>query len=184
MKLASTLESVTVYRQGAVCVRRAPVPGAPAGPRLTVVGLPLVAVPGSLRARVLDDAALHVLDVRAGFDVELGDEIDLAAEARALDLAQQEAGRIALAIDRLAREHAELAGLLPEFREPPRREGPRTAPIDAMLALVEFVEGRIDAVQARRRALVLELEDAKERERTAAARLREAGSAAGRHGRR
>lgn len=177
MKVASVLESVTVYRQGAVCTRIAKVePAAVEGARVRIVGLPLVAKPGSLRARV--DGEVHVVDVRAAFDVELGTETDLAAEARALEAAQQESGRISLAIDRIERELAEMRGLLPAFREPPRKQPPREAPLAAMLALGELVETRMTALGEKRRALAIELEDATERERTAAARLREAGSAA------
>jgi len=179
MKVASVLESVTVYRQGAVCTRTARVePVAVEDLRVRIVGLPLVAKPGSLRARVLDRADLHVVDVRAGFDVELGTDTDLAAEVRAVEAAQEHSGRVALAIDRIDRELAEMRGLLPSFREPPRREPPREAPLVAMLALGDLVETRMAELATRRRALAIELEDAKERERTAAARLREAGTAA------
>jgi hypothetical protein len=179
MKVASVLESVVVYRQGAVCTRTARVePAAIEEARVRIVGLPLVAKPGSLRARVDGGADLHVVDVRAGFDVELGSETDLAAEARAVQAAQEESGRIALAIDRTDRELAEMRGLLPSFREPPRKAPPREAPLVAMLALGDLVESRMASLGEKRRALAIELEDAKERERTAAARLREAGTAA------
>ena len=177
--VASVLESVTVYRQGAICVRTAQVVGgAVEGSQIRVVGLPLVAIATSLRARVTGDDAVHVLDVRAGFEVELGEQTDLAAEVRALEEATAQSLVTALAISRLERELAELGGLLPEFREPRRREGPRPAPVEAMLALAEFVDQRTEALHASRRKLAIELEDASERERTCAARLREAGAAA------
>lgn len=177
MDVASVLEKVTVYRHGAVCERTARL-DATGEVRVRVVGLPLSARATSLRARVVGDATIHVLDVRAAFDVSIGDEVDLAAEARAVEAAGRDALRLQQELEALERSLAELGALRPAFREPPRREGPRPAPLPAMLALGEFVDLRVDALQARRRALAIELEDARERERTAAARLHEAGTAA------
>lgn len=177
MDVASVLEKVTVYRHGAVCERSARL-DATGEARVRVVGLPLSARATSLRARVVGDAAVHVLDVRAAFDVAIGDDVDLAAEARAVEAAVRDTARLQQELEAVERALAELGALRPVFREPPRREGPRPAALPAMLALGEFVDLRVEAAQARRRTLAIELEDARLRERTAAARLQEAGTAA------
>jgi hypothetical protein len=178
MDVASVLEKVTVYRHGAVCERVARLGAAGGEARIRVVGLPLSARTTSLRARLVGADAVHVLDVRAAFDVTIGSEVDVAAEARALEAARQDTARLQQALEAVERGLAELGGLQPAFREPPRREGPRPAPLSAMIALGEFVDRRLDAAQTQRRALSLELADARERELTAAARLQEAGTAA------
>lgn len=178
MDVASVLEKVTVYRHGAVCERVARLDAPIGEAQVRVVGLPLSARATSLRARLVGTDAVHVLDVRAAFDVTIGAEVDLAAESRALEAARQDAARLQQELEAIEHGLAELGGLRPAFREPPRREGPRPAPLSAMIALGEFVDRRIEAAQARRRALSIELADARERERTAAARLQEAGTAA------
>src|SRR4051812_31514330 len=93
--LSSVLDAVTVYREGAVCVRRARVdagePGA-GDARVRFVGLPLALTPNSLRARLHASAApLRVLDVRASFEVQLGRDVDVAAEQAQLERAQDDA---------------------------------------------------------------------------------------------
>jgi len=93
MDVASVLEKVTVYRHGAVCERSARL-DATGEARVRVVGLPLSARATSLRARVVGDAAVHVLDVRAAFDVAIGDDVDLAAEARAVEAAVRDTARL------------------------------------------------------------------------------------------
>ncbi|HWB79805.1 MAG TPA: mucoidy inhibitor MuiA family protein, partial [Nannocystaceae bacterium] len=177
--VTSELRAVTVYRAGAVCTRVALLDDAAAAhTRLRVLGLPLALAAFSLRARVIGAAAeVVVLDVRAGFEVELGEEIDLASERTALDQARRERLRLQGLVDRIEREIVELRALQPRFREPPRREPPRAAPVSSMLALVELVDRRFETLAARRRELRRELEDAEESERLHERRLAEASSA-------
>lgn len=177
MKLASTLESVTVYRTGAVCLRTAPVSPADAARRFEVCGLPLATIVGSIRAAVVGDEGTGVVDVRPGFDVAIAQASDLSAESQALTAAEQECGRLSLQVDRLERQIGELRVLVPRFREPDADAPPRTADLAAMLALAEFVDGRLAEITARRRTVAEQLADARERQRSAAARLQEATSA-------
>jgi hypothetical protein len=175
--VVSELRAVTVYRAGAVCTRVAIVDDAAAAhDRLRVTGLPLALAAFSLRARIAGSDVV-VLDVRPGFEVELGEEIDLATERTALDQARRERQRLQALVDRVERELGELRALQPRFREPPRREPPRSAPLSSMLALVDLVDRRLDAIAAKRRELQRELEDAEESERLHERRLAEASSA-------
>lgn len=177
MKLASSLESVTVYRAGAVCLRVAPLSPAEGVGRFEVCGLPLATLVGSIRAGFVGDEGLGIVDVRPGFDVAIAEATDLSAEAQTLTATEQECGRLSLQVDRLERQLGELRTLMPRFREPESDKPPRTADLAAMLALAEFVDGRLAEVAARRREVAQALADARERQRTAAARLQEATSA-------
>ncbi len=180
MNVTSTLESVTIHREGAICRRVAAIAPAPgeSAHHVRIVGLPLALGPASLRAAVRSGPpALRVLDVRAAFDVELFDETDLAEEARALEVARDAHARLRLQIDRLDAEIAELRGLAPRFLEPRRGDPPRDAPVAAMIELAELVDGRLAMRLDRRRALARELEDAVREEQLRARRLAEASSA-------
>ncbi|MBX7079529.1 MAG: mucoidy inhibitor MuiA family protein [Nannocystaceae bacterium] len=179
-RLTSTLQAVTVYREGAVCTRVAALDAtATAGATRVCVGaLPLCLVPGSLRARVVEPGGAAVLDVRASFDVDLGAEIDLAAEQRALEDAIAQREGLVVRLARLDAAIAELGELVPRFREPPRREPPRPAAVATMLALGDLVDARADTLAAERRSLRRELDDAQERERLCQRRLAEASTAA------
>lgn len=180
MNVTSTLESVTIHREGAICTRAvavAPPPGE-APQHVRVVGLPLALGPASLRAAVRSGpSALRVLDVRAAFEVELFDEIDLAEESHALEAARDDHARLRLAVDRLDAEIAELRGLTPRFLEPRRGDPPREAPVAAMIELGELVDGRLAQRLGRRRTLARELEDAVREEQLRARRLAEASTA-------
>jgi len=111
MHVASTLESVTIYREGAICTRTcavAPATGE-APQRVRIVGLPLALGAASLRAAVRSGPpSLRVLDVRAAFDVEIVDEVDLAEETRAHEAAREAHSRLQLQLERLEHEIAEL----------------------------------------------------------------------------
>lgn len=177
--VTSELRAVTVFRIGAVCTRIAALDEAAAAQtKLRVTGLPLALAAFSLRARIVGAGAeITVLDVRAAFDVELGEDVDLAVERTALDEAKHTRARLQAQVERVEKELAELRALHPSFREPPRREPPREAPLASMLALVELVDARFETVSARRRELRRELEDAEEAERLHERRLAEASSA-------
>jgi hypothetical protein len=180
MNVASRLESVTIHRDGAICRRVAevaPISG-DAPNRVRLVGLPLALGAASLRASVRSGPpSLRVIDVRAGFDVELLDEIDLAEETRALAAARDEHARLRLQYDRLEREIAELRALVPRFLEPRRGDPPRDAPVVAMLELGDLVDDRLATTLARRRELGKTLADAAREEQLRQRRLAEASSA-------
>ncbi|MGW0749102.1 DUF4139 domain-containing protein [Streptomyces sp. NPDC002587] len=144
----STLDSVVVYAQGAVCRRLARGTVPPDG-RVRVTGLPRPLDPGSLRARVLGARGVRVTQARVEVEAEplgpgtpdelrrdverLSDECSAARERRDRQLSLIE----------------EVGALRPV---PParRREDPhRRTPVDAWLELAEFVDERLTGLHAR-----------------------------------
>ncbi|MBS1152624.1 MAG: Aspartate ammonia-lyase, partial [Myxococcaceae bacterium] len=178
MKVTSQLEAVTVYASGAVCTRRAKLdPPAQPTRQLRITGLPLSLRSTSLRARVLSGPAeLRVLDVRAGFDVQLAEEIDVPAEQKALESAQAELGRLEQALARLVKESQELAALRPAFPPVKKGEPPRSAPVEAMLQLADFVDRQLATRNGRRQALEQQVADARNELQLRQRRLAEASS--------
>lgn len=174
MNVSSRLDAVTVYAKGAVCTRLAKVQGA--GVRqVRVGGLPLSMHAGSLRARVVGDAA-RVLDVRPGWDVELGSETDVAAEQKALETAAAEVARLQSELQRVERDIAELTKLKPVFPATKPGDPPRSAPVEALLKAAEFVSTELDKRFAARRALNEQLEDARNELELRRRRLSEASA--------
>ncbi|GMU61453.1 MAG: hypothetical protein AMXMBFR34_32160 [Myxococcaceae bacterium] len=174
--LPSTLKSVTIYREGALCTRVAAIP---AGKErsLRLGGLPLSLEPGSLRAKVLKGDSLRVQDVRPQFDVELADEVNVPQEQQALEAAEETLERLRIRHDRVDTEISELENLKPRFLEPKRGEPPREAPVEAMLALGDFSEARLAARIEERRSLDRQLEDAQRELELRQRRLHEASTA-------
>ena len=156
--LPSTLDAVTVYREGAVCLRRARLSAQ--SKQVRVGGLPISMEPGSLRARVLSGEA-RVQDVRAQFDVQVVDELDVPAETKAFEVAQESVARLEQRLARVDSELTELHSLAPKFLEPKRGEPPRAAPVASVMALADFVDGELEARLAERRALHHDLENAR-----------------------
>lgn len=178
MNVPSTLDAITVYREGAVCQRKArlePVDGkTPVSVR--VVGLPLSALPGTLRARVSGEGP-RVLDVRAALDVQLSAEGDVPERTRALEAAREALAKLQLREAHLAEELEQLSALRPAFREPKEGDPPREAAVGTMLALADFVSSRLDERLSAKRALAHELEDAAEQVRLCERRVAEASTA-------
>ena len=173
--VSSTLDSVTVYREGAICRRLARIAGGP-DRQLRLGGLPLSLEPGSLRARVHTGAG-RVVDVRPQFDVELAEEIDVPAEQRAWEDAGGRLAQLELVRQRLNAEIAELQSLRPSFLEHKRGEPPRPAPVDSMLALGDFTESELTSRLERRRALDQEILDAQQEQVLRQRRMQEASTA-------
>ncbi|MFE0642928.1 DUF4139 domain-containing protein [Streptomyces sp. NPDC058877] len=144
----STLDSVVVYAQGALC-RRVARGIVPQDGRVRVVGLPRSLDPDSLRARVSGGSAARVTEAR----------VEVEAEPRTAEVtgaSRQEHERL-LDAHRAARARRdrqqglieEVTGLRPV---PParRREDPhRRTPTDAWLGLADFVEERLTRLHAR-----------------------------------
>jgi hypothetical protein len=148
MHVESKLCAVTIYREGAVCTRKASLVG-PVPRAVRVVGLPLGLVPGSVRARVsAGPPELRVLDVRAVFDVQLGEAADASVEERARDAAKAEVGRLESALERLTEELRELSRLRPRRPEPRAPDAPRPVPVEAALALASFADERMGVLHA------------------------------------
>ena len=173
--LSSTLDSVTVYREGATCRRIAQIAAGP-DRQLRLGGLPLSLEPGSLRARVQTGVG-RVVDVRPQYDVELAEEVDVPTEQRAWEDAGAKLSKLELVRQRLNAEIEELRNLRPSFLEHKRGEPPRPAPVESMLALGEFSESELATRLEKRRALEQEIEDAKQEQLLRQRRMQEASSA-------
>ncbi|MFG2640725.1 DUF4139 domain-containing protein [Streptomyces sp. NPDC048370] len=152
----STLDSVVVYAQGALCRRLAGGSVPPDG-RVRVTGLPRSLDPGSLRVRVLGAPGVRVTEARVDVEAEplgAGDPDAARREVERLRdaYAQAEARR-----DRQLSLIAEVGALRPV---PParKRDDPqhRRTPVDAWLELTDFVEERLTGLHTR----LAELEEA------------------------
>ncbi|MFF3325010.1 DUF4139 domain-containing protein [Streptomyces sp. NPDC002889] len=151
----STLDSVVVYAQGAVC-RRLTRGGVPPDGRVRVTGLPRSLDPGSLRARVLGAPGVRVTEARVEVEAEpLGtgtpDELRREVERLRDEYAAAQGRR-----DRQLSLIEEVRALHPV---PParRREDPhRRTPVDAWLELADFVDERLTGLHTR----LVELEEA------------------------
>ncbi|MFB6703218.1 DUF4139 domain-containing protein [Streptomyces sp. NPDC056333] len=151
----STLDSVVVYAQGAVCRRLARGGVSPDG-RVRVTGLPRSLDPGSLRARALGAPGVHVTEARVEVEAEpLGtgtpDELRREVERLSDEYAAVQGRR-----DRQMSLIEEVGALHPV---PParRREDPhRRTPVDAWLELAGFVGERLVGLHNR----LVELDEA------------------------
>ncbi|MDX2015309.1 MAG: DUF4139 domain-containing protein [Myxococcaceae bacterium] len=176
MNATSSLEAVTVYRDGAICTRRCRLEG-PGPDTVRVVGLPLSLLPGSVRARVrLGPVGLHVRDVRPAFDVTFGDAIDESAEVKAKDAARLEVQRLETSFQRLDAEARELQALKPARYAPEEGAPPRPAPVEAALALAAFVDERLKALLAEKRTVEKALKQARDEAQLRERRLAEASA--------
>ncbi len=175
MNITSDLQTVTIYREGAVCTRRAKVDGV--STEVRVVGLPMGLVAGSVRGRILTGpVGLRVLDVRPGFDVQFGDTVDESAEVKARDAAKLEVSRLEASFNRFDGELRELQSLKPIAFTPKEGEAPRPAPVEATLTLTGFVDTRMEQLLKDKRAVEKQLKDAREELQLRERRLNEASS--------
>ncbi len=172
--VSSSLESVTVYRAGAVCVRRASVSPSE-GRRVRITGLPLSMDPASLRVGG-PDGGVRVVEARSEIDVQLIDEVDVPTEQKALEQAEQSLHRLHATHARLEREIGELRGLRPRFGERRRGEPPADAQVGALLALTDFLAQELGARQPALRGLEREIEDAEREVELRRHRLAEAST--------
>ncbi|WP_069173777.1 DUF4139 domain-containing protein [Streptomyces griseus] len=144
----STLDSVVVYEQGAVCRRLARGSVPPDG-RVRVTGLPRSMDPGSLRARVTGAAGMRVGEARVEVEAQpLG--------GPAPDGPAQEVERLQDVVAAARSRRDRLTGLIEEIGAlrpvPPtrRREDPhRRTPVDAWLELADFVDERLTGLHTR-----------------------------------
>ncbi|MEU6704043.1 DUF4139 domain-containing protein [Streptomyces wuyuanensis] len=155
----STLDSVVVYAQGALCRRLARGSVPPDG-RVRVTGLPRSLDTGSLRARVLGASGVRVVEARV--------------EVEAEPAAPENSGELRREVDRLRDEHAaaearrdrqlaliEEVGALRPVPPGRKRDDPhRRTPVDAWLELAGFVDDRLTGLHARLVELEKALHDA------------------------
>ncbi|WP_161791351.1 DUF4139 domain-containing protein, partial [Streptacidiphilus jiangxiensis] len=142
----SRLESVTVYASGALCRRRVVVEtGGEPVTRVRVGALPLAADASSLRARALI-AGPRVTDVRRELRAEPVPPERLASLHRDVDAAEEAYDAARARRDRLALRVDATASLRAVPPTPRRGDPPRPAPVEAFLALAEFVDTRLAAL--------------------------------------
>ncbi|MEV4945700.1 DUF4139 domain-containing protein [Streptomyces sp. NPDC053755] len=153
----SSLDSVVVYAQGALCRRLARGSVPPDG-RVRVTGLPRSLDPDSLRARVLDATGIRVTEARV--EVEAAPR---AASAATPGVSRREVERLSDAYtaararrDRQLSRIEEVRALHPVPPARKRDDPHRRTPVDAWLELSDFVDERLTALQAR----LVELEEA------------------------
>ena len=140
--LTSRIDSVTVYRQGALVCRTAIVLAAqPVPPQIKLVNLPLSLDDGSVRVRVEGEGS----DLPVASDVRVA--LDLAVTEHDLPPPDDEALKLARrAVAEIAERLAQLRGQrrrcerLQVFERPANKRGqpPLASPVRARLALLEF----------------------------------------------
>lgn len=140
--LSSRIDTVMVYRQGALVSRTAIVLAAQQVPaQVKLVNLPLSLDDGSVRVRVEGEGAdLPVAsDVRVALDLAVTDETLPPPDDEALKKARREAAAIG---ERLAHLRAQRRRLekLQVFERPANKRGspPAASPVRARLAMIEF----------------------------------------------
>jgi len=184
--LASTLDSVTVHASGALCRRTARLElprgsgpdGAPAPVRVILTGLPLTLDEQSLRATVLSGPpGLRVLDVRRAVEAALRSEQDLSPLRHDADQAQAELDTAQGALAALAQQIEHIAALRAVPAPVRRGDPPRRAPVDALLALADFVADRLAELDQRLSAAQDQVREAEQRAQAARRRLAEASAA-------
>ncbi|WP_326764160.1 DUF4139 domain-containing protein [Streptomyces sp. NBC_01591] len=171
----STLDSVVVYAQGAVC-RRLARGSVPTDGRVRVTGLPRSLDPGSLRARVVGAPGVRVTGARVEVEAEplgagtpdgLRHEVERLSDAHAA--AQGRRDRQLSLIEEVRALHP-----VPPAR---RRDDPhRRTPVDAWLELAGFVDERLTGLHNRLVELEEALRDAEHELDVAADRLARAST--------
>ncbi|MFP8882969.1 DUF4139 domain-containing protein [Streptomyces mangrovi] len=166
--LDSVLESVVVHAVGAVCVRRARcalphgIPKAPdAAVRVRMEGLPIALYDHSLRGRVVSGPpGLRVTDVRPVWSAAPRQDRELPSLRLELEEAEDRLARLRERRDRLTAEIEKAADLRAVPPQPRRGDPPRWAPVESLLALANFVDGRLALLHERLRAVEAELNGA------------------------
>lgn len=144
----STLDSVVVYAQGALCSRLAR--GAvPSAGRVRVTGLPRSLDPGSLRVKVLGAPGVRVTEARVEVEAE-------PAGTDVLDTLRHAYERLSDALAAAQGRRDRQLSLIEEVRAlhpvPParKRDDPhRRTPADAWLELADFVDERLTGLHHR-----------------------------------
>ncbi|WP_437081245.1 DUF4139 domain-containing protein [Streptomyces sp. enrichment culture] len=145
----STLDSVVVYAQGALCRRLARGTVPPDG-RLRVTGLPRSLDPGSLRARVLGAPHVRVVEARVEVEAEPADPRTPHELRGQVERLRDRHAAVQARRDRQLTLIGEVSGLHPAPPRARRREdGQRQTPVEAWLELAGFVDGRLAALQTR-----------------------------------
>jgi hypothetical protein len=179
--LSSRIDSVTVYRQGALVCRSAILLAAqPVPAQVKLIGLPLSLEDGSVRVRVEGESG----ELPVATDLRIA--LDLAAPDPALpppdDAELKQARREVRALsDRRAHLEAQRARIehLQVFERPANKRGqpPLPSPTAARLALIEFQREQLAALDAQLAQLAEEQRKAEERREHLEARHKASSSA-------
>ncbi|MFJ4467013.1 DUF4139 domain-containing protein [Streptomyces sp. NPDC089424] len=153
---ASTLDSVVVYAQGALC-RRLARGTVPEDGRVRVTGLPRSMDPGSLRARVVGGTGVRVTEARVEVEAERPGARPVGELLREVERLRDIRHATHARWTRQRGLIEEVAALRPV--PPPRaKDAPhRRTPVDAWLGLADFVDDRLAALHGRLRELEEEL---------------------------
>lgn len=182
--LASRIDSVTVYRQGALVCRTAILLAAqPVPPQVKVLNLPLSLDDGSVRVRVEGEAGeLPVAtDIRVALDLAVVDESLPPPDDEELKQARRKVRELADRREHLAAQRQRLERLQ-VYERPANKKGqaPLASPVEARLGLIAFQHGAIAAIDAEIKQVRAEERKAEERRehlearRKAASRARQA----------
>ncbi|SFD82659.1 conserved hypothetical protein, partial [Nannocystis exedens] len=165
--LTSRIDSVTVYRQGALVCRSAILLAAqPVPPQVKVLGLPLSLEDGSVRVRVEGEGGeLPVaVDLRVALDLAVPDPALPPPDDAELKQARREVRSLA---DRRAHLEAQRARIerLQVFERPANKRGhsPLPSPTTARLSLIEFQQQQLAAIDVQLQQLHGEQRQAEER---------------------
>lgn len=182
--LTSRIDSVTVYRQGALVSRTAIVLAAqPVPAQIKLVNLPLSLDDGSVRVRVEGEGSeLPVAcDVRVALDLAVVDEKLPPPDDAALKQARRNVAEINERIAHLGAQRRRFERLQ-VFERPANKRGvaPHASPVRARLALLEFrfkaiaaIDERLHEATAQQRRATQQRDDLEHRQR-AASRARQA----------
>lgn len=181
--LSSRIDSVTVYRQGALVCRAAILLAAqPVPAQVRLLGLPLSLDDGSVRVRIEGEGELPVAtDVRVALDLAAADETLPPPDDEELKQARR---RVRELQDRRAHLLAQRQRLerLQVFERPANKKGqaPLQSPVAARLSLIEFQSSQIAALDEQLAHVRVdekraeELREHLEQRRKAASRARQA----------
>ncbi|MDC0717175.1 DUF4139 domain-containing protein [Nannocystis bainbridge] len=179
--LTSRIDSVTVYRQGALVTRSAILLAAqPVPPQVKLLGLPLSLDDGSVRVRVEGEGGeLPVaMDLRVALDLAVPDPSLPPPDDAELKQARRDVRALA---DRRAHLEAQRARIerLQVYERPANKRGqpPRPSPTAARLSLVAFQQQQIAAIDAQLQRLREEQRQAEERREHLEARRKAASKA-------
>ncbi|MEO1337586.1 MAG: DUF4139 domain-containing protein, partial [Myxococcota bacterium] len=140
------IDTVTVYRQAAVVVRRANIDLAQGTQDVEIVGLPLSLVDASVRVQAFADSTrVDVAHVRVGLYVAPRADLPEPPDEAELRRLSREIETLELRKEHLEQEQRSLHSLTPLDRpQPPAGTPPGPSPLPARLALDAFVNGQTE----------------------------------------
>jgi hypothetical protein len=160
IQISSAIASVTIYREGAVCLRKVKVSGTDSK-TIHIPDLPLAMDAPSLCASI-PSGVNKVIGIGTIFNVRLVDDIDVPAEKKTLDSTKELLAGLNMKLKRMDRDIAELQAMTPQYL--PQKEGdpPRNCNIQAHLGFADFVNSQLSSVLESKRDLVKKITDAEQ----------------------